>query len=343
MELKYIWIEDYKNLKKIGFNFNHNGKDEFEFKDGKLNIFNSNDIIPKGFFGDSILGVTGIVGKNGSGKTNLAEFINYNLAHVTNSSVSFFGENNIGIIILGKWIFIHKSITIENLQELKNQGYEENYYEKAPLDKGRGNLRFDSMEKNRYIYYNPSFDFRMINVRSNLSNISTSYLAFNDLYHNLKHYYGIDKKENKTDSLSAHYKNEKIRESNFIINYSDELKRLIGRIPTEMYLSIDNTENNQLLNFRYISEEELKNDPKKQIKYQNQRDLSDLENEIVSVDNIFPYKVSEPIITGYDIYEIPISYKKIQFKRLFFVQLFKILLFDNEFPNGEFRELECLV
>lgn len=340
MELKYIWIEDYKNLKKIGFNFNHSGNEKFDFENGELKITESEENTPLGFFGDSILGVTGIVGKNGSGKTNLAEFVNYNLAHVSDHGLSFWGGNNKGIIVLGKWIFIHKSITINNIEELKKRGYEDSYYKKAPLDSGRGEMRWHSMEKNRYIYYNPSFDFRMIRVRSNLSNISTSYLAFNDLFHFLKHYTENDRVYNKTktDSLYAHYRNEKIRESNFIINYEREMKRLVGHLPTKMFISIDHRINNRLLQSSYISSEDMEKDPKKKILYKNQRDLYDLENEITSLYGIEEFKVDEPEITGYDVYKIQRDYKKSQFKKLFFIQLFKILLIDYEFPNGEFAE-----
>ena len=31
MELKFIWIEDYKNVKKTGFNFNHSVAQEFQY------------------------------------------------------------------------------------------------------------------------------------------------------------------------------------------------------------------------------------------------------------------------------------------------------------------------
>lgn len=138
MELKYIWIEDYKNLKKIGFNFNHSGNEKFKFKNDELELYESEEKTPFGFFGDRILGVTGIVGKNGSGKTNLAEFVNYNLAHVTDSGWSQWQGNNKGIIILGKWIFAQKSIIIKNIEKIKNHGYKVILYDKNPLDIGKG-------------------------------------------------------------------------------------------------------------------------------------------------------------------------------------------------------------
>ncbi len=85
MELVYLWVEDYKNIHKQGFNFSSRFdckfKDEYS-GDGKLkdnceliicdkekNECEDNDYI-KDFFGDNI-NVTAIVGKNGSGKSSV--------------------------------------------------------------------------------------------------------------------------------------------------------------------------------------------------------------------------------------------------------------------------------
>jgi predicted ATP-dependent endonuclease of OLD family len=88
MELLYIWIDSYKNIKQQGFNFSP--LYDFEFKitsekgspiTGEL-IDHKNDdqrteleTVHNGFFGDGISNVTAIVGENGSGKTSLLEFI----------------------------------------------------------------------------------------------------------------------------------------------------------------------------------------------------------------------------------------------------------------------------
>jgi len=83
MELLYIWIEDYKNIKKQGFNFSP--KHWFDFKPeedkegniigGTLHHEERNTNYPKDFFGENISNVTAIVGKNGSGKSNLISAI----------------------------------------------------------------------------------------------------------------------------------------------------------------------------------------------------------------------------------------------------------------------------
>ncbi|MDQ2178393.1 AAA family ATPase [Marinifilum sp. D714] len=83
MELLYVWIEDYKNIKKQGFNFSPKHWFDFEYEvdeegkviGGTLHHKERNTNYPENFFGENISNVTAIVGKNGSGKSNLMEFI----------------------------------------------------------------------------------------------------------------------------------------------------------------------------------------------------------------------------------------------------------------------------
>jgi len=86
MELVYLWVEDYKNIHKQGFNFSprfdctfHDEYDENgKLKDNcKLKIIEKKeDEYIKSFFGDNI-NVTAIVGKNGSGKSSVLELISF--------------------------------------------------------------------------------------------------------------------------------------------------------------------------------------------------------------------------------------------------------------------------
>lgn len=68
MELVYLWVEDYKNIKEQGFNF----CSDIEYKNGILSRTSSLSSVPQDFFGKNI-DITAIIGKNGSGKSGLIE------------------------------------------------------------------------------------------------------------------------------------------------------------------------------------------------------------------------------------------------------------------------------
>ena len=77
MELVYLWVEDYKNIQKQGFNFSPRFRCEYDEETKELNIIDKDEIgefYPKNFFGDNI-NVTAIVGENGSGKSSLVKFM----------------------------------------------------------------------------------------------------------------------------------------------------------------------------------------------------------------------------------------------------------------------------
>lgn len=78
MVLLYCWLSDYRNIKKQGFNFSSEFR--FEFSKNSENdytlIVDRNPDFIEGFFGyPNISEVTAIVGENGSGKSNVLDFI----------------------------------------------------------------------------------------------------------------------------------------------------------------------------------------------------------------------------------------------------------------------------
>jgi len=75
MELLYVWIEDYKNIKKQGFNFSPKHWFEYDKKTNTIRHEDGNPNYPKDFFGENISNVTAIAGKNGSGKSSLVSRI----------------------------------------------------------------------------------------------------------------------------------------------------------------------------------------------------------------------------------------------------------------------------
>lgn len=97
MELVYLWVEEYKNIKNQGFNFSP--RFECEFKDGNLTICDkkkkdnnckNKDYIDN-FFGKNI-NVTAIVGENGSGKSSI-------LNAIINASENYFPKETNYILV----------------------------------------------------------------------------------------------------------------------------------------------------------------------------------------------------------------------------------------------------
>lgn len=72
MELVYLWVEEYKNIKNQGFNFSP--RFECEFDGENLTITENKDYVS--IFPDNI-NITAIVGENGSGKSSILNEIDY--------------------------------------------------------------------------------------------------------------------------------------------------------------------------------------------------------------------------------------------------------------------------
>lgn len=72
MELVYLWVEDYKNIKKQGFNFSPRFKCKYDENANELKIDEKKDYVS--IFPENI-NITAIVGENGSGKTSMLKYI----------------------------------------------------------------------------------------------------------------------------------------------------------------------------------------------------------------------------------------------------------------------------
>lgn len=89
MELIYIWIENFRNIQKQGFNFSSIGKFDYSDENKELTYL-KNPIHMPDFFHPNISNITAIVGRNGTGKSNLLELINYILRSANTANLSSF-------------------------------------------------------------------------------------------------------------------------------------------------------------------------------------------------------------------------------------------------------------
>lgn len=78
MQIVYLWISKYRNFQDKGFNFNSKYELSFDSQNNILSCFKNENYVDD-FFGKQIRDVTGIVGKNGVGKSNILELINYSI------------------------------------------------------------------------------------------------------------------------------------------------------------------------------------------------------------------------------------------------------------------------
>ena len=90
MELVYLWVEEYKNIHRQGFNFSPRFHCKYDPDKNELTIDGNEGYIPS-FFGENI-NVTAIVGKNGSGKSSVLEILS--LLYLKTKASSWENEEN---------------------------------------------------------------------------------------------------------------------------------------------------------------------------------------------------------------------------------------------------------
>ena len=72
MELVYLWVEEYKNIYRQGFNFSPRFECKYDESSNKLTITENENYVS--IFPENI-NITAIVGENGSGKSSLLDYI----------------------------------------------------------------------------------------------------------------------------------------------------------------------------------------------------------------------------------------------------------------------------
>ncbi len=97
MELLYLWVERYRNIKNQEFNFSPDFQLHLILGDpNQLHVIKY-DEQPKGFFNNKIANVTAIIGRNGAGKSNLIDLLRIILNDAIEGKLKFlilFRENS---------------------------------------------------------------------------------------------------------------------------------------------------------------------------------------------------------------------------------------------------------
>jgi len=227
MQLVYLWVAEYKNIKNQGFNFSPDFKCEYNEKSNKLTIDNNEDyqsIFPSNIYN---INVTAIVGENGSGKSSLLELL-------INTKYNFL-KSFIKIIKTEETVFIYTNIKnlsipedkkfklckIENIpQKICSDNYfiyensiypkENGLFSTLKIDKIKNILyyiqRKESYQKEFGSYFNPdtieiankNIDYNNDNkwfskIRDSLNNLATSLKSTKKIFIYKIYYYILTK------------------------------------------------------------------------------------------------------------------------------------------------------
>jgi len=150
MELVYLWVEDYKNIKKQGFNFSPRFRCEYDDEKTELTIEENKEYVS--IFPDKI-NITAIVGENGSGKSSLIKSF---IRDINQNTVSYDKTRKLACYLNYErnTLYIHTYINglkIRSLFPYKIEMTQGSFYQ---YNEGFEKEKFESF----YYIYQPNFD-----------------------------------------------------------------------------------------------------------------------------------------------------------------------------------------
>ena len=143
MELVYLWVEDYKNIQKQGFNFSPRFRCEYDEDTKELNIIDkeeTGEFYPKNFFGDNI-NITAIVGENGSGKSSLV------FDFIMNRRGFFIIKKDNELIVYIKNVYVKTNLTMHEYKSIFNHTVLFYSMDRLDLAKSRSHLNVINLQE----------------------------------------------------------------------------------------------------------------------------------------------------------------------------------------------------
>ena len=225
MELKYVWVKNFRVFKNFGVNLCHSGEDCFKYDGKKFEILTKEK--PVLHFGNNITSINAIAGQNGSGKSSLSELLIRSIATYDKGGVTF-NQPFDGILCIGDFIFYQKDLLGIDAEILKQEGYKVLSFEQSPLFEHIGHEWSMNVDQVGFVYYSNVIDQSSGNLDEfNLKNISTERYLTYDIHYGPSNTYRHDLRipqEHRGDEISdleSFYIEENYHYTKFVLNFPD--------------------------------------------------------------------------------------------------------------------------
>jgi predicted ATP-dependent endonuclease of OLD family len=262
MEIVYLYIKKFRNLKNQNINFGDEYR--FEYKESINELITlKNELYIKDFYnindnGAKVLNVTSIIGKNGTGKSSILNFIKYNFSKGLNLQDEMIlvlknnNEYNIISTIDIKYdtVLFGKKIDLQKKEKPKSKN--EHFFDFGYKLRGLSNTDI--------IYFSNIFDGSPGGSFSGLYDISTNSLIFEDFKS------AIEQRKisrNSTNQVGIHLEEDIFRQVRFLTDdiSKDKIK---FNLPEELNISVN--VDYLVFNEKSLSNESLGNEYKKFMK-----------------------------------------------------------------------------